>query len=61
MKRKYHLGAVLLFLVCLAITVVLFPLAFDNQELYKGILLTSIAIVVLLMLFLIKVNILDSN
>lgn len=61
MKRKYHLGAVMFFLVCLATAVILFPMASDNQEIYEGFLLSSIAIVILLMLFLLKVNILDSN
>jgi hypothetical protein len=61
MKKKYHLGAIMLFLICLAIVVVLFPLAFDNKRIYEGLLLTSIAIVILLMLFLIKVNVLDSK
>ncbi len=60
MKRKYHLGAVIVFLVCLAVAVILFPLASDNQQIYEGILLTSITLVVLIMLFIIKVNVLDS-
>lgn len=61
MKRKYHVGAVLLFLICLAVAVILFPIAFDNQKIYEGFILTSIGILVLLMLFLIKVNVLDSK
>lgn len=61
MRKKYHTGAVMFFLACLALAVVLFPIAFDNPKIYEGFLLSSIAILILLMLFLIKVNILDSK
>lgn len=60
MKHKYNIGAIFLFLVCLAIAVILFPMASDNEDIYEGLLLTSIAILILIMLFLIKVNVLDS-
>lgn len=60
MKRKYHLGGVILFILCLVIAVILFPMASDNKQVYEGILLTSITILVLIMLFIIKVNVIDS-
>ena len=59
MKRKYHLGAVIFFLICLAVAVVLVPMASSDKQLYEGILLTSITLVILLMLYIIKVNVLD--
>ena len=60
MKNKYNIGAIALFLICLAVAVILFPMASDNEEIYESILLTSIAILILIMLFLIKVNVLDN-
>lgn len=60
MKQKYNIGAIILFLVCLAVTVILFPVACDNEQVYEAILLTSIAIVVFIMLFLLKINLIDS-
>jgi cytosine/uracil/thiamine/allantoin permease len=53
---KYSVRAVITLLLLLVLIVLFFPLAFDNEQIYKVILFSSIAIVLILMLFLIWIN-----
>ncbi len=53
---KYSVRAVITLLLLLVFVVLFFPLAFDNEQIYKVILFSSIAIVLFLMLFLIWIN-----
>jgi protein-S-isoprenylcysteine O-methyltransferase Ste14 len=62
MKRdSYNLRTVVVILLCCVLAVLFFPVAFDNPAVYEGIIYTSIAIVILLLLFLIKVHIFESG
>lgn len=60
-SNRYRSWAVVIILLCCILAVVFFPMASDNMTLYKAIVFTSIAIVLLLLFFLVKVNILESD
>lgn len=52
---------VVIILLCCISAVVFFPMASDNITVYKGIVFTSIAVVLLLLFFLVKVHIIESD
>ncbi len=54
---KNNVGTVVGVVTVLTSIVLFFPIAFDNQRLYTIIIYTSIAILLLLLLFLIWVNV----
>lgn len=59
--QKYNLWAITIVLLACVLAVLLFPLAFDKPNIYLGILLASIGIVVVIFMFLIKVHVFDKE
>ena len=54
---KYSIGIVVGVVILLTSVVLLFPVAFNNQRVYSIILYASIAIVILLLLYLVWINV----
>ncbi len=60
-NQRYSIWIVVIVLLCCLLAVVFFPMASDNHEIYKAIIFTSIAVVLIMLLFLIKVHVFESH
>lgn len=60
-QQRYSLWAITIVLLACVLAVLLFPVAFDSPNIYMGILLASIGIVVFIFMFLIKVHIFEKD
>ena len=60
-NQRYNIWIIATILLCCVLVVLLFPVAFDNKEIYKGIIFTSIGVVIFLLMFLVKVHVFESG
>ena len=60
-SNRYLSWTVGIILLCCVLAVIFFPMASDNMTAYKGIVFTSIAVVLLLLFFLVKAHIIESD
>ncbi|WP_340114756.1 hypothetical protein [Maribellus mangrovi] len=59
--QRYNIWIILAIILLCVTAVLLFPVAFDNKEIYKAIIYLSIGIVLLLLFFLIKVHVFETD
>ena len=60
-NQKYNIWVIVAILLCCVLVVLFFPMAFDNKEIYKGIIFTSIGVVIFLLMFLVKVHVFETG
>jgi lipopolysaccharide export LptBFGC system permease protein LptF len=59
--QRYNIWIILAIILLCVFAVLFFPLASDNGEIYKAIIYMSIGIVLLLLFFLIKVHVFETD
>lgn len=59
--KRYNIWSIVAILLSCVLVVLLFPLAFDNIEIYKGIIYAAIGVVIVLLMFLVKVHVFETN
>lgn len=60
-NQRYNIWVIAGILLCCVLVVLLFPLAFDNKEIYKGVIYAAIGVVILLLMFVIKVHVFETH
>lgn len=59
--KKYTIKRILLILIICILVVILFPATFANENIYLGVLITAIGVVLSMLFFLFKVHLFDSG
>jgi len=60
-SKRYSIKTIVVIILCCVAAVLFFPVASNDKEIYKAVIFAAIGVVFLVLLFLIKVHVFESD